>query len=59
MFGLMVVLGALFMLRGPWGHREHRDATSSALKLLNERFAKGDISKEEFEEKRAILVRYT
>jgi uncharacterized membrane protein len=29
------------------------------LALLNERFAKGDISKEEFEEKRAILVRYT
>jgi uncharacterized membrane protein len=27
------------------------------LTLLNERFAKGDISKEEFEEKRAILVR--
>jgi putative membrane protein len=59
MFGFMVVLGALFMFRGPWSHRQHRDASTSALALLNERFAKGDISKEEFEEKRAILVRYT
>ena len=58
MFGLMMFLCALFMFRGPWSHRDlHGDTTRSALTLLSERFAKGDIPKEEFEERKAILVR--
>jgi uncharacterized membrane protein len=57
-FGLMILVCVLFMLRGPLTHRDrHGDTIRSALILLNERFAKGDISKEEFEEKKAILVR--
>lgn len=38
-----VTLGLSFWLLQPW--------------LLNERFAKGEIPKEEFEEKKAILAR--
>ncbi len=55
----MIMMCVLFMMRGPWGHRHHSgtDATSSALQVLNERFAKGEIKKEEYEEKKAAILR--
>ena len=46
---------------GPWhtmwggGHRHGDKGDSSALRILEERFAKGEISREEFEEKKVIL----
>ena len=55
-----VVFCAWFIVRGPWSHghwRSHGDATTSAHRILNERFARGEISKEEFEEKKALLKR--
>lgn len=60
-FPLLMVFGIVFcvvMMSRMFGHAHgHRDSTSSALELLNERFARGEISKEEFEEKRAVLAR--
>jgi putative membrane protein len=58
MMVFMIGFCVFFMLRSPWSHgHSYRDNASSAIQLLNERFAKGDISKEEFEEKRTILAR--
>lgn len=55
----MVMMCIFFMMRAPWGHghQSGRDATTSALQILNERFARGEIQKEEYEEKKTILLR--
>jgi putative membrane protein len=54
----VVLVCVLLITRGPWGHGHSRhDPTTTALEILNERFAKGEISKEELEEKRKLLAR--
>jgi uncharacterized membrane protein len=58
MFALMIFVCGYIIMRGPWMHRDHHaDSTTSALRILNERFAQGLISKDEFEEKKATLAR--
>ncbi len=38
------------------GREEPEDTTSRAIEILNERFAKGEIDKAEFEEKRKLIL---
>ena len=51
----MIALCAFFM-SGMFGVGRRHDQTGSAVRLLNERFARGEISKEEFEERRTVLL---
>lgn len=50
-----LILCMLFMA-GMFGGGRRDDQTGSAVRLLNERFAKGEISREEYEERRTVLL---
>ena len=53
MFIGMIAL-CVFMARMHW---HPRDYSRSALELLAERYAKGEVSKDEYEEKRSVIAR--
>lgn len=53
-----VVVVAVLLVRwlgGGVSHGEHRTISKGPLDILKERFAKGEIDKEEFEERRRVL----
>ncbi len=65
-FWILVVWFVLWLIRGARGRRHHMWCDghncnhpmhgNSALDLLKERYAKGEISKEEFEERKRVLT---
>lgn len=56
-FVAVIVVVVVLLLRGLGGHRPRNpmSSDSNALDILKERFARGEIDKEEYEERRRIL----
>ena len=57
-FWAVIILLIVLVVRGTGGRRaEHSaPATGSALQILQERFARGEIDRNEYQERRKILV---
>jgi putative membrane protein len=53
-FWVLLVVGVVFLLR--WLGAHERSEGSRALDILKERYARGEVSKAEFEEKRRDLT---
>ncbi len=54
-FWALVILGIVYLIRSVVG-KKNEGKTESALDILKKRYAKGEITKEEFEEKKKDLV---
>ena len=56
LFWIAVIVVAVLLLRQEMPHLERRFGSSPALRLLEERYARGEISRDEFLERRAVLL---
>jgi putative membrane protein len=55
-FWIAVIVIAVYLLRQEMPHLERRFGGSPALRLLEERYARGEISREEFLDRRRVLL---
>jgi putative membrane protein len=57
LFWIALIVGAVLLLRHDVPRLRDRFAAPSALRILEERYAKGEISRDEFLDRRAVLLR--
>ncbi|MDP8955792.1 MAG: SHOCT domain-containing protein [Actinomycetota bacterium] len=57
LFWIVLIVGAVLLLRNDAPRLRDRFAAPSALRILEERYASGEITREEFLERRAVLLR--
>ncbi|HEX2088809.1 MAG TPA: SHOCT domain-containing protein [Actinomycetota bacterium] len=57
LFWVALIVGGVLLLRNDAPRLRDRFATPSALRILEERYASGEITREEFLERRAVLLR--
>ncbi len=52
---MVVVMGVMFVVHKAYGNK-HKPGPQEPLDVLKVRFARGEISREEYEERRAVLA---
>ncbi len=55
-FWILIIIGIVLLIKYLWEHGGAGTEHESALEILKKRYAKGEISKEEFEEKKKDIV---
>ncbi len=55
-FWILVIIGLALLIKYLWEGGAAKRGTESALEILKKRYARGEISKEEFEEKKKDLL---
>ncbi len=55
-FWILIIIGLVLLIKYLWEGGGARRAQESALEILKKKYARGEISKEEFEEKKKDLL---
>jgi putative membrane protein len=56
LFWILVIIGVVILIKFVVGVRKHDEEHESPLDVLKKRYARGEINKEEFEEKKKDLI---
>ncbi len=56
LFWVLVILGVVYLIKLVTGGSRKEEQTETALDILKKKYARGEISKEEFEEKKKDLI---
>lgn len=55
-FWILIIIGLILLIKYLWESNREKNVAESALEALKKRYARGEISREEFEEKKKDLI---